>query len=250
MDWKTLREDRLAKAASYRPTEPREGAWWSALDRLGDVWGRFMVLSWWEKGLMIGAGVLLAVLTPMAAFAFIGGDGDKGQAALFSTSTPVAIIADSGPTPTITPQATSTPKAMPPTGTPKPPNREDCDEIQDTAYQSDDERDWFMANCDDEPEPVDTATPVPPPIIIQQPTDTPQPEASISASQARSIAAGWVRSNPAFSELILSSGGCIAQASGSGWRVSCTGTTTGCAGAACEITIRVCVSSSGGVRQC
>lgn len=249
MDWKTLREEKLAKTASYRPTDARVGALWQAIDRIGDTWERFMVLSWWEKGLIIGASVLFVVLTPMAAFAFIGGDGDKGQAALFPTTTPVAIIADFTPTPTITPQATSTPKAVPPTPSPRPPNREDCDEILGTAYQSDDERDWFIANCD-EPPPVDTATPVPPPPVFQQPTDTPEPAPSITASQARALAAVWIGSNPAFGELTVSAGSCNAQASGDGWRVSCTGTTTGCEGAACDITVRVCVSSIGGVRQC
>lgn len=250
MDWKTLREEKLAKTASYRPTDARVGALWQAIDRIGDTWERFMVLSWWEKGLIIGASVLLVVLTPMAAFAFIGGDGDKGQAALFPTTTPVAIIAGLDPTPTITPQATSTPKAVPPTPSPRPPNREDCDEIRGTAYQNATERDWFIDNCD-EPEPTDTATPVPPPPPVnQQPTDTPQPEPSISAAEARSLAAGWIRSSPAFSELSVSSAGCNAQPSGDGWRVGCTGTTPGCEGTACEITIWVCVSSGGSTRQC
>ncbi len=246
MDWKTLREEKLAKAAAFRPTESRGGAWWSALDRLGDVWGHFMVRSWWEKGMVIGTGVLLTILTPIAAFALMG--DDEGQAALIPTSTPVAIIANSGPSPTITPQATSTPKAVPPSPTPKPPNREDCDKIRGTAYQSDDERDWFADNCD-EPEPTDTPRPAQPP-VNQQPTNTPQPEVSISASQARSMAATWIRSNPAFSELIVSAAACNAQASGGGWRVTCTGTTPGCDGAACEIIIRVCISSGGSIRQC
>ncbi len=250
MDWKTLREEKLAKTASYRPTKFREGIWWRATDRMGDVWARFMVLSWWEKGMMIGAGALLAVLPPMAAFALMG--GDEGQAALFPTATPIAIIADSGPTPTITPQATSTPKAVPPTHTPKPLNREDCDEIRGTVYQSDDEQDWFTANCDEEPEPVDTATPVPvdtaPP--VQQPTNTPQPEPSISASQAKTMAASWIRSNLAFSELTVSTAGCNALPSGTGWLVGCTGTTPGCQAATCDTLIWVCISSGGSIRQC
>ena len=247
MDWKTLREEKLARTASYQPTAPREGVLGNATERIGYLWMRFSILSWWEKGMVTGVGALLAVLTPMAAFALMGGDED--QPALLPTSTPIAIIADSGPTPTITPQATSTPKAVPPTPTPKPPNRKDCDEIRGTAYQSDDEQDWFKANCEEEPEPVDTATPVQPP-VEQQPTDTPQPEPSISALQAKTMAVGSIRGSIAFSELSVSSAGCNAQPSGSGWRVGCTGTTPGCEEATCDTTIWVCVSSAGSVRQC
>ena len=91
----------------------------------------------WEKGLVIGTGVLFTVFAPVAALAFMGGDGEDGAVVSVATSTPVVIIYD-GPTPTITPQPTSTPKALAPTRTPKPPNREDCDAIQGTTYQSDD----------------------------------------------------------------------------------------------------------------
>jgi hypothetical protein len=250
MDWKSLREEKLAKTASYRPDDSRMGGIWGSIERLGDVWGRFLTLSWWEKGLVIGTGVLFTVFAPVAAFAFMGGDGEDGAVVSVATSTPVVIIYD-GPTPTITPQPTSTPKALAPTRTLKPPNREDCDEIRGTNYQSDDERDWYTDNCD-EPEPTDTATPIqgppgnPPPV---NPTDTPAPQPSISASQARSLAASWIRSSPAFGELNVSAGSCIASASGDGWRVSCTGDTTGCGAAACDIKISVCVSASG-VRQC
>ncbi|MCH7698338.1 MAG: hypothetical protein IH865_05325 [Chloroflexi bacterium] len=250
MDWKTLREEKLAKTASYRPTKFREGVWWRAAERISDIRARFMVLSWWEKGMVIGAGALVAVLTPMAAFALMG--GDEGQPALFPTTTPIAIIADPGSTPTITPQATSTAKAVAPTPTPKAPNRKDCDEIRGTVYQSDDEQDWFKANCDEEPEPDDTATPEPvdtaPP--VQQPTNTPQPEPSISASQAKTMAVGWIRGNLAFSELTVSSAGCNALPSGNSWLVGCTGTTPGCQAASCDTLIWVCISNGGSIRQC
>lgn len=252
MDWKTLRQDKLAKTRSYKPAEPREEAWWGIVDRLGSAWERFMTLAWWEKGMVIGTGVLLAILTPMAAFALMG--GDDGTAAPVATDTPVVIVAD-GPTPTNTVRPTSTPKAIPATVTPRPENRKDCDEIRGTEYLSDEERDWYVGNCDeDTPEPTATDTPAPsgpvnpPP---PPPTDPPPPtEPTISAAQARSIAAGWIRSNPAFAEVTVSAASCTAQASGTGWTVSCTGTTTGCQGSACSITIRVCVEGDGSARQC
>ena len=252
MDWKTLRRDKLAKAASYKPVDPRDGFWWGAIDRVGDRWARFMVLAWWEKGMVIGTGVLIAVLAPMAVFALSGGDGTSPVVPI-PTSTTAPIVVDLGPSATPSPQPSSTPKPVPntPTSTPtEPANREDCDEIRATDYRSPEERRWFLDNCDLEPEPTDTPVPAPQqPPVPQQPTDTPQPEPSISASQAASLAAGWIRGNPAFGELTVSTGACIPLASGDGWRVGCTGTTNGCVGLACEVTVWVCVSDAG-IRQC
>ena len=253
MDWKTLRREKLAKAAAYQPAERREGVWWGALDRAGDWWERFISLSWWEKGMVIGTGVLLAVLTPMAAFALAGGD-DSPTALILSSPTAV-VVADDGPSPTPSPRPTSTPKPVPntPTNTDTPvPNREDCDEIRGTAYASPEEQRWFLDNCELEPAPPPDQVPPPnntPTPVPQQPTNTPQPEPSISSSQAASLAAGWIRNNPTYSELDVSSASCSPHASGSGWRVACTGTTSGCVGPACELTVWVCVSDSG-IRQC
>ena len=255
MDWKTLRREKLAKTAAYQPAKRRVGVWWDFLDRAGEWWYRFVSLSWWEKSMVIGTGVLLAVLTPMAAFALAG--GDDSQTALIPTSPTAAIVIDAGPSATPSPRPSSTPKAVPhtPTSTSTPvPNREDCDEISATDYQSPEERHWFLNNCEPEPdpdpdpnqgpEPSDTPTPVP-----QQPTNTPRPEPSISASEAASLAARWIWNNPAYNELDLTASSCIPQASGSGWRVACTGTTSGCVGVACELTIWVCVTDAGS-RQC
>ncbi|MCH7579174.1 MAG: hypothetical protein IIC91_06415 [Chloroflexi bacterium] len=255
MDWKTLRREKLAKAAAFKPAERRGGVWWNALDRAGDWWYRFTSLSWWEKSMVIGTGVLLAVLTPMAAFALAG--GNDNPAALVPSSPTAAIVVDAGPSATPSPRPSITPKPVPNTPTPTSipePIREDCDELRGANDGSPEEQFWFLNNCelepgpepepDQEPEPNDPPTPVP-----QRPTNTPQPEPSISASQAAALAAGWIRSNPAFSELTVSTDSCIPQASGSGWRVGCTGTTNGCVGVACELTIWVCVTNSG-VRQC
>jgi hypothetical protein len=47
-------------------------------------------------------------------------------------------------TPTTAPLPTAT---LEPTATQPPPNREDCDAIEGTDYQSPEERDWYLANC-------------------------------------------------------------------------------------------------------
>ncbi len=259
MDWKTLRRDKLAKAASYKPVAGRDGAWWRVLDRTGDWWYRFTGLSWWEKSLVIGTGVLLAVLTPMAAFALAG--GDDGATVLVPSAPTAAVVVDTGPSATPSPRPTITPKPVPNTATPTEtprPIRENCDVLRRASDGSPQEQRWFVDNCDLEtetptatepapdqvPGPNDPPTPAP-----RQPTNTPQPEPSIPRSQAASIAAGWISNNPAFAELAVSAGSCNPQASGSGWRVACTGTTSGCIGAACELTIWVCVTDAS-TRQC
>ncbi len=204
--------------------------------------------------MVIGTAVLLTVLAPMAVFALAG--GEDGAVLPLATDTPSAIVVDLEPTATSTPIPTKTPKAVPATATPKPENRKDCDEIKGTTYLSDDERDWYDDYCY-EPEPTDTPEPEPqepqPPQQPQQPqqpqTPTNPPAPSMSASEAKSIAAGWIRSNPVYAELQVSSGSCTAQSSGAGWTVSCTATVTGCTGATCTQTVRVCVTDAS-VRQC
>ncbi len=216
-----------------------------------------MSLSWWEKAMVIGTGVLLSVLTPMAAFALSG--GDDSQTALVPISPTSATMVDGGPSATPSLRPSSTPKQVPytPTNTSTPvPNREDCDELRQADDGSPEEQFWFLDNCeletetatepapDQDPQPNDPPTPVPP-----QPTNTPRPEPSISPSQAASLAAAWIWNNPDYNELDVSAGSCSPQASGDDWRVACTGTTTGCVGVACEVTIWVCVSDAI-TRQC
>lgn len=257
MDWKSLRRDRLEKAASFEPAKRRAGLLWVTLDRVGDRWERFISLSLWEKSLIIGTGVLLAILTPFAAFAIAG--GDDSSPALIATSPTTAIVVDAEPSATPSPRPSSTPKPVPSTATPietPRPIRENCDVLLAADDGSAEELLWFVDNCDletDTPIPTETPTndgpgPSNPPTPVP-PTSTPQPEPSISLSQAASLAAGWIRSNAAYAELNLSASSCTPQASGSGWRVACVGTTSGCAGAACELTIWVCVTNAG-ARQC
>ena len=64
-----------------------------------------------------------------------------------------------------TPAATKVPESTPtPAFTPTPaPDRTSCAAIQGTSYHSDQERDWYLANCMATPEP--TSTPVPLPAI-------------------------------------------------------------------------------------
>lgn len=244
MDWKTLRREKLARAASFEPAGHPQGMRQNLLDRAADWWYRFTSFSPWEKTMIIGTGLLLTVLTPMAAFALTG--GDDSQTALIPTSPTATVV---GPAATPSPRPSSTPKPVPNTPT-ITASREDCDELRGASDGSPEEQLWFADNCVPEPEPTKPFQPNDSPTAVPvQPTNTPQPGPSISASQAASLAAAWINNNPAFGELDVSSGSCIPQASGNGWRVACTGTTSGCVGVACELTIWVCVSDAA-VRQC
>ena len=191
MDWKTLRRDRLAKAALYNPSARRDGVWWGALDRAADWWGRFTSLSWWEKGMVIGTGVLFAVLTPMAAFALAGGDGS--QPALAPPPPTSAIVAEAGPSATPSPRPTITPKPVPNTATPTTTPeliRQDCDELRAANDGSPEEQRWFLENCELEADPTPVqkppasgparspAAPAAPPAVAARPSPRPGPAPS------------------------------------------------------------------------
>jgi hypothetical protein len=87
----------------------------------------------------IGIAFTLAALVVSAAI-----EGRSAQApleALDTAPTTVILEATATPTPDPTPEPAPTPA---PSG---PPDRASCAQIRGTAYRSDTERDWFIANC-------------------------------------------------------------------------------------------------------
>jgi hypothetical protein len=90
-------------------------------------------------GWLAVSGVILVLL--MSAFV---GLKDSGGASTAADVTPVST--EGGIEVTITPTATAEP--APPTATPDAAvNRENCDVIRGTPYQTDQERTWYLANC-------------------------------------------------------------------------------------------------------
>jgi len=258
MDWKTLRRDKLAKTAPYSPRRWQDSWWWRGVsETLADWWARFEAFPVWEKGMVLGSLVLIAVIAPVAIFAIGGGGGSAaappptatliGGVGVHATATPVPTFT---PTPTFTTIPTRTPKLEP------TPFSQDCDEIRGRPYQSDEEREWFLENClnptpEDEPTPtLPGALPTIPPGPGPGPAPSPTPRLTLTTAQAAGIAEDWVLSEPTLSELELVPGSCSAQASGDHWVVSCRASTTGCVGA-CEFTLRICVEEGPlSVRQC
>jgi LPXTG-site transpeptidase (sortase) family protein len=70
-----------------------------------------------------------------------GGDGNNDSAQPQPTPRLTSANLD---VPAVTP--TSVPRAEPPAPS-LPPNRANCDQIRGTAYESPEERDWYLANC-------------------------------------------------------------------------------------------------------
>jgi len=232
MDWKTLRDEKLAKTASYG-ANPRRDSWWSRpLDSASDWWERFHAFPFWEKLIVAGTAVLLVALTPMALVALIGGDDGQTEAsALLPTPTLFYIPTEPPPTdtpvptPTV-PEPTSTATAEP-TATPLP-DRTDCAAIAASSYRSPEERTWYLANCI----AADPATSTPPP-----------PSTFYSAGEAAGLVAGWIASQPSLSELTILPRSCSARMTSAGqWRVSCQAETTGCIDVACVVTITACLT--------
>jgi hypothetical protein len=196
--------------------------------RLSRVWGRFGALSLWEKGIISGAAVLIVIGLPAAIFAFSTGGGGSDDTQV------VAPASDRDEDPYVLPTSTpydrpnATPKPIGVGGSPPIPtlspeeiNREDCDAIAGTPYQSEEERLWFIANCpeddedDDDPGNV-TNPPTQPPVV--QPTQAPPPpppptDDSLTASEAAAMAAQF---------LGVGTGACSASSAGAHWRVTCS----------------------------
>jgi hypothetical protein len=191
--------------------------------RLSHAWGRFGALSVWEKSIIAGASLLFVMAVPAVIVAFSSGGGSDDSSVTAPRST---VDRSSTPFPTATPyprtNATPRPIAVggPPPVPPAPPpssepiNRQDCDAIKGTPYQSEEERIWYLNNhCDDVQEDGGSPTEPPPQPPTQPPaTQPPPPDQGLTASQAISLGAQF---------LGASSGSCSASDNGTYWRVSC-----------------------------
>lgn len=237
MDWKTLRSDRLAKTAKFRPDRHRDPWWRRTIGRASDWWARFHAFPFWEKLIVAGTAVLLVALTPMALVALIGDDDGQSDVSAF-LPTPTLFYIPTEPPPTDTP--VPSPTALEPisTATAEPaatrlPDRTDCAAIAASSYRSSQERSWYLANCI----AADPATATPPP------NAPPTPSTFYSAGEAAGLVAGWLDIQPSLSELTILAGGCSARMVSAGhWRVSCQAETTGCLGATCILTITACLT--------
>ncbi len=126
------------------------------------------------------------------------------------------------------------------------PNRANCETIYGTAYGSESERIWFLANCI-EPEPVVAflAAPELSGAVSQPATMAVSGPAEMSASAAIASSIDWISSQQ---EAVydVANESCSALEVGELWLVSCETSLTGCQGEICMSWISVCVTDADG----
>ena len=100
-----------------------------------------------RKAYFIAVPVPIFLVTVAVSLATSGGDDNGPDLALNPTVAAPSIRNIDEPA-TATATSTTAVSAPSPTATPVPPaNREDCDAIEGTAYESAEEREWYLANC-------------------------------------------------------------------------------------------------------
>ncbi|OGO51272.1 MAG: hypothetical protein A2148_00260 [Chloroflexi bacterium RBG_16_68_14] len=251
MDWQTLRREKLARAASDT-RQGKEGARWRVLgERAIDLWMRFWAFSWLEKGLALGGAALVLILIPVALFALASGNGNAGDQPSGVLLRATATAPRARPTATaalvVAPSATRTTVAPSPT-LEAASVRTDCGEIRGTAYASEAERLWFLANCLDlTPAAQAQATvgpslpPASSPATPVGPAPSPTPSAALSAEEVIDLAV-WAMSGDVPLGYTVSAESCSAsQTANSQWTVSCQAVLPGCQSLDCRITLTVCI---------
>ncbi len=194
------------------------------------------------------AGVAIAVIgiTIVAGTLLRGGNGRPDIAIQV-----VAPTADTSRSPTAEPTAAQPTAEQLPTNTPASEpllvNREDCDTILGTAYLSDIEREWFLANCQVAPssvssDPAGGATET----TISIPTPTIAPPYNVTRIDAIALAVGWINTSSIDSPS-LQSNECVASHIHNLWLVTCQIPSDGCPDDVCSSWRSVCVADADGV---
>ena len=130
------------------------------------------------------------------------------------------------------------------------PNRANCEAIYATAYESESERIWFLANCV-EPEPVVAFLAAPELSgAVSQPVATTlsgpaEVSAGLSAGDVIASSIDWI-TNQQDAAYDVRSESCSASEVGELWLVSCERSLTGCADEICTSWISVCVTDADG----
>lgn len=253
---------RVLEATRERPDRDRRSPAHIAVE----WWERFWATSFWEKAVVLGGTALAGIAAIVASLALSGSSGDQSST-LAQEPAPQAALGAPARTATVPPTVASTATAMPtdtpvvadptpddvevePPPTAEPPNRRNCQAIAGTAYLSSVEREWFLDHCLDadtpggpvvppsQPAPPsDPSGPPPPP-----PTPVPAPTSStqVSASEAITLAVGWMVSQTG-NTYSISQESCYATHMGARWVVVCQAELVGCQGDVCSTTLSACV---------
>lgn len=221
---------------------------------LQDQWHRFSNSSRWEKAIMF-TGVAIAVIgiTIVAGALLRGGNGRPDIAIQV-----VAPTADTSRSPTAEPTAAQPTAEQLPTTTPASEpllvNREDCDTILGTAYLSDIEREWFLANCQVAPSSVSSGPAGNDELFSGGATETPIPTSNptiapsynVSRVGAIDLAVEWLNTS-SIDLPSLQSNECVASHVNNLWLVTCQVPPDGCPDDVCSSWRSVCVTDADGV---
>lgn len=226
-------------------------------DQAERVWATSVL----EKAVLLGGLAVAIIGLVLVVGSLFGGSSSDGPGVLLVAEPAVTEQPAATRAPTETPAAPSQPvptegaiASIPPTAV---PNRESCQGIQGTAYLSQLERTWYLANCQttdsDQSELVLSPTSEPTPAPVASPTLEPpipplMPEEgdSFGADDAIASGASWISmQTEAGHEADRAS--CTASNLGYAWLVSCRIHVPGCDSAICNDWISACVTGPNGV---
>ena len=125
-------------------------------------------------------------------------------------------------------------------------NRASCPAINGTAYESESERIWYLANCS-EPEPIVAflAAPELSGVVTQPAAVTSSGPPGVSEGDAIASSVDWI-TNQQDAVYSVTSESCSASEVGELWLVSCQRSLAGCADEICTSWIAVCVTDIAG----
>lgn len=226
---------------------------------LQDQAERIWATSVLEKAVLLGGLAVAIIGLVLVVGSLFGGSSSDGPEVLLAADSTTTEQRAATIAPTQTPVATPQPAptagviaSILPTAV---ANRESCQGIQGTAYLSEVERAWYLANCQTEVSPQNelvtpptsepTAPPVAPP-TSRPPELTPVEQDSFSADDAIASGASWI-SLQAEAGHEVDRASCTASDLGSTWLVSCRTHVPGCESAVCETWLSVCVTEPDGI---
>ena len=126
------------------------------------------------------------------------------------------------------------------------PNRASCAAIRGTAYESERERGWFLANCiESEPVVAFLGAPELSGVVSQPEVMTSSGPAGVTAAEAIASSIDWI-TNQRDAAYDITSESCSASEVGALWLVSCETSLSGCDEEVCTSWTAVCVTDVDG----
>jgi hypothetical protein len=146
MEWRKIRREKLAKSVEIEKAEAERKQPRSSKS-IYERWERFTSSTDMVRLGIIGGVIILPILGWVLFTMVSGGSANDEDPGVVADTYPTAVRTPGTATPAATPTTIPTERPTPRPGDTPEPNRQDCDEIAGSSYQSDAEREWFTANC-------------------------------------------------------------------------------------------------------